>query len=676
MALAVPVGIAVIVIMLVVPMPSQLLDVLITANLTFALIVLGLTLRVRDPLDFSAFPSVLLVATMFRLALNVSATRLVLLHAYAGSVIEAFGHFVVGGSVVVGLVVFAILFIIQFVVITNGAGRVAEVGARFTLDAMPGKQMAIDADLNAGHISEAEARARRARIAREADFYGAMDGASKFVKGDAVAAAVITLINLIGGFIVGIVEHHLSVSQSIDTYSLLSVGDGLVSQIPALLLSISTGLMVTRSANDADFGLDLLRQIAHEPVAIQLAGGVIGALGLLPGLPMVPFVLVGGSVFAVGWRLRSRSASHVGSGDEPVVTESEAVPDALAADVVGVELLELQLGFELLDVLDPARGGDLLTRVKGLRRKLAGELGFLLPPVRTHDSLDVGPDEYRILIQDQVVGTGRIPRGRVLAMGQGLESLPGEAAVDPVFGLAARWIPPEAKTQAQVLGATVVDRSSVIVTHLAEVVRRHADELLTRQQVKEMLDALRQAAPVVVDELVSSQLPLGELQRVLRDLLAERVPVRNLAAIVEAVVDRARQTHEPDALLEAAREALGGAIGTRFATGGKLPVAYLVPELELRLVESLVSVDGRRSLGIAHEELRALRAEVAEAKQRAEAQGLDLVLVTMGAIRRPLWAVLARTPAELPVLALGEIGSSVDVVQMGVIGGVQQPAAL
>lgn len=365
----------------------------------------------------------------------------------------------------------------------------------------------------------------------------------------------------------------------------------------------------------------------------------------------------------------------MGSGDEPVVTESEAVPDALAADVVGVELLELQLGFELLDVLDPARGGDLLTRVKGLRRKLAGELGFLLPPVRTHDSLDVGPDEYRILIQDQVVGTGRIPRGRVLAMGQGLESLPGEAAVDPVFGLAACWIP-EAKTQAQVLGATVVDRSSVIVTHLAEVVRRHADELLTRQQVKEMLDALRQAAPVVVDELVSSQLPLGELQRVLRDLLAERVPVRNLAAIVEAVVDRARQTHEPDALLEAAREALGGAIGTRFATGGKLPVAYLVPELELRLVESLVSVDGRRSLGIAHEELRALRAEVAEAKQRAEAQGLDLVLVTMGAIRRPLWAVLARTPAELPVLALGEIGSSVDVVQMGVIGGVQQPAAL
>jgi len=675
MALAVPVGIAVIVMMLVVPMPSQLLDVLITANLTFALVVLGLTLRVRDPLDFSAFPSVLLVATMFRLALNVSATRLVLLDAYAGSVIEAFGHFVVGSSVVVGLVVFAILFVIQFVVITNGAGRVAEVGARFTLDAMPGKQMAIDADLNAGHISEAEARARRARISREADFYGAMDGASKFVKGDAVAAAVITLINLVGGFIVGVVQHHLSVGQAIDTYSLLSVGDGLVSQIPALLLSISTGLMVTRSANDADFGLDLLRQIAHEPVAIQLAGGVIGTLGLLPGLPTLPFLLVGGVVFVVGWRIARRSAAQTG-GAEPAAIETEMSTDASAGEVVGVELLELQLGFELLDVLDPARGGDLLGRVRGLRRKLAGELGFLLPPVRTHDSLELGPDEYRILVQDQVVAKGRIPRGRILAMGQGLESLPGEPTADPVFGLAARWIPPEAKTQAQVLGATVVDRSSVIVTHLAEVVRRHAADLLTRQQVKEMLDALRSASPVVVDELMASQLPLGELQRVLRDLLAERVPVRNLATIVEAVVDRARQTHEPDQLLEAAREALGGAIGSRFATGGRLAVAYLAPDLELRLAESAVSVDGRRALGIGHEEIRVLRQEVHALKERAEAQGLDLVLVTMGVIRRPLWAVLAGTAAEVPVLALSEIPASIEVMQMGVIGNVQQPATL
>lgn len=675
MALGVPIGIAVIVVMLVVPMPSQVLDVLITANLAFALVVLGVTLRVRDPLDFSAFPSVLLVATLFRLALNVSATRLVLLHAYAGAVIESFGHFVVGGSVVVGLVVFGILFVIQFVVITNGAGRVAEVGARFTLDAMPGKQMAIDADLNAGHISEAEARARRARIAREADFYGAMDGASKFVKGDAIAAAVITLINLVGGFIVGVVQHHLSVGQAIDTYSLLSVGDGLVSQIPALLLSISTGLMVTRSANDADFGLDLLRQVAREPVALQLAGGIIGVLGLLPGLPTLPFLVVGAAVFAVGWRLAQRTEA-ISAEDAGPIQEVSLSSDDTATGVVGVELLELQLGFELLDVLDPARGGDLLARVKGLRRKLAGELGFVLPPVRTHDALELGPDEYRILVQDTVVAKGRVPRGRVLAMGQGLDSLPGEPTTDPVFGLAARWIPPEAKTQAQVLGATVVDRSSVIVTHLAEVVRNHAAELLSRQQVKEMLDSLRAVAPVVVDELVSSQLPLGELQRVLRDLLAERVPVRNLAAIVEAVVDRSRQTHEPDQLLDAAREALGGAIGFRFAVDGRLAVAYLAAELELRLVESVISVDGRRALGVGHEEVRVLREEVRSLKERAEGEGLELVLLTMPTIRRPLWAVLARSPAEVPVLALNEIAPSIEVRQMGVIGYADQPATL
>ncbi len=675
MALAVPIGIAVIVIMLVVPMPSQLLDVLITANLTFALVILGLTLRVRDPLDFSAFPSVLLVATMFRLALNVSATRLVLLNAYAGAVIESFGHFVVGGSVVVGLVVFAILFIIQFVVITNGAGRVAEVGARFTLDAMPGKQMAIDADLNAGHISEAEARARRARIAKEADFYGAMDGASKFVKGDAIAAAAITVVNLVGGFIVGVVQHHLSVSQAIDTYSLLSVGDGLVSQIPALLLSISTGLMVTRSANDADFGLDLLRQILNEPVALQLAGAVIAVLGLLPGLPFVPFVLVGLSVVLLGWRARQRASGAEPTAAQPI-QEVPSAPETAVAEVVGVELLELQLGFELLDVLDAARGGDLLARVRGLRRKLAGELGFLLPPVRTHDALELGPDQYRILVQDQVVAQGRIPRGRILAMGEGLDSLPGEPTLDPVFGLAARWIPPEAKTQAQVLGATVVDRSSVIVTHLAEVVRRHADDLLTRQQVKEMLDALRAVAPVVVDELVSSQVPLGELQRVLRDLLAERVPVRNLAAIVEALVDRARTTHEPDALLEAVREALGGAIGSRFAVNGRLPVVYLASELELHLAESLVTVEGRRSLGVGLGELRSLREQVRAHKELAEQQGLDVVLVTMPLIRRALWSALAATPAELPVLSVAEIPSSLEILQMGVIGHVEQPATL
>jgi len=667
LALAVPIGIAVIVVMLVVPIPSQLLDILITANITFALVVLGVSLRVTDPLEFAAFPSVLLIATMFRLALNVSATRLVLLHAYAGSVIESFGHFVVGGSVVVGLVVFAILFIIQFVVITSGAGRVAEVGARFTLDAMPGKQMAIDADLNAGHIDEAEARRRRARISKEADFYGAMDGASKFIKGDAIAAAVITVINLIGGFIVGVVQHHMSITQSIDTYSLLSVGDGLVSQIPALLLSIATGLVVTRTSNDADFGLDLLQQLLRQSVALQIAGGIIGTLGLLPGLPKLPFLLVGGAVFFVGWRVSKKPEQPQETAD---LLTQVAAPET-AQDVVGVEILELELGFELLDVVDPTKGGDLLERVKGLRRKLAGELGFVLPPVRTHDNLDIGPTEYVIKIAETEISRGKVPRDRVLAIGDNLDALPGEETIDPVFGLRARWIPPDCKTQAQVLGATVVDRSSVIVTHLSEVVQHNAGSLLTRQQTKEMLDALKRVAPVVVDELNSAQVAMGDIQRVLRELLDERVPVRNLPAIVEAIVDRYRISKEPDALLDAAREALGGAISSTFAQDGMLAVVYLSSQIEMRFAESLVTVDGRRVLGIGMEEIVHLREEIRAAKLRAEIEGHEPVLVCMPAIRRALFQTLRAGDASIPVLAVRELAPSLKLIQIGVIGDVQ-----
>jgi flagellar biosynthesis protein FlhA len=667
LALAVPIGIAVMVVMLVVPIPSQLLDILITANITFALVVLGVSLRVTDPLEFSAFPSVLLIATMFRLALNVSATRLVLLHAYAGAVIESFGHFVVGGSVVVGLVVFAILFIIQFVVITSGAGRVAEVGARFTLDAMPGKQMAIDADLNAGHINEAEARLRRARVSKEADFYGAMDGASKFIKGDAVAAAVITVINLIGGFVVGVVQHHMSITQSIDTYSLLSVGDGLVSQIPALLLSIATGLVVTRTSNDSDFGLDLLQQLLRQSVALKIAGGIIGAIGLLPGLPTFPFLLVGGTVFFIGWRVSNKTEQP----PEAVETMTQVAAPETAQDVVGVEILELELGFELLDVVDPAKGGDLLERVKGLRRKLAGELGFVLPPVRTHDNLDIGPTEYVIKIAETEISRGKVPKDRVLAIGDNLDTLPGEDTVDPVFGLRARWIPPDCKTQAQVLGATVVDRSSVIVTHLSEVVQHNAGSLLTRQQTKEMLDALKRVAPVVVDELNSAQVPMGDIQRVLRELLDEQVPVRNLPAIVEAIVDRYRTSKEPDALLDASREALGGAISSSFAQDGMLAVVYLSSQIEMHFAESLVTVDGRRVLGIGMDEIVYLRDEVRAAKLRAEIEGHEPVLVCMPAIRRALFQTLRSGDTSIPVLAVRELAPSLKLIQIGVIGDVQ-----
>jgi flagellar biosynthesis protein FlhA len=532
---------------------------------------------------------------------------------------------------------------------------------------MPGKQMAIDADLNAGHIDEAEARRRRSRISKEADFYGAMDGASKFIKGDAIAAAVITVINLIGGFIVGVVQHHLSVTQSIDTYSLLSVGDGLVSQIPALLLSIATGLVVTRTSNDADFGLDLLQQLLRQSVALQIAGGIIGTLGLLPGLPKLPFLLVGGVVFFIGWRVSKKPEQPQETAD---VLTQVAAPET-AQDVVGVEILELELGFELLDVVDPTKGGDLLERVKGLRRKLAGELGFVLPPVRTHDNLDIGPTEYVIKIAETEISRGKVPRDRVLAIGDNLDALPGEETIDPVFGLRARWIPADCKTQAQVLGATVVDRSSVIVTHLSEVVQHNAGSLLTRQQTKEMLDALKRVAPVVVDELNSAQVAMGDIQRVLRELLDERVPVRNLPAIVEAIVDRYRTSKEPDALLDAAREALGGAISSTFAQDGMLAVVYLSSQIEMRFAESLVTVDGRRVLGIGMEEIVHLREEIRAAKLRAEIEGHEPVLVCMPAIRRALFQTLRAGDASIPVLAVRELAPSLKLIQIGVIGDVQ-----
>ncbi|MGC8464998.1 MAG: flagellar biosynthesis protein FlhA [Acidimicrobiales bacterium] len=665
-ALAVPLAVILIVVMLVVPLPSFLLDFLITTNITFAMIVLVVAMRVKDPLEFSAFPSVLLIATMFRLALNVSATRLVLLRGYAGAVIESFGHFVVGGSVVVGLVIFLILFIIQFVVITNGAGRVAEVGARFTLDAMPGKQMAIDADLNAGHIDEHEARRRRSHIAREADFYGAMDGASKFVKGDSIAAVVITMINLLGGFVVGVVQKHLGVTQSIDTYSLLSVGDGLVSQIPALLMSVATGLVVTRSSNQEDFGLDLLLQLGRQGKALQIGGGVIGVLGLLPGLPKLPFLAVGATIFLLGRRADYRQNREVEQG-----TSVEAAPETPVVESdsaqVNVEALELELSLDLLDVVDTQIGGDLLDRIKGLRRKLAGELGVTLPPVRTRDNLSLSPGEYVIRVYEVEVGRGHAPAGRVLAMGDNLDSLPGELTLEPVFQIPAKWIPISARQQAIVLGATVVDRVSVIVTHLSEAVRRHAAELLSRQQVKEMLDALKVASPVVVEEMAQAQVSLGELQRVLRDLLEEDVPVRNLAPIIEGVVDRSRISKEPDQLLDAARSVLGASIANPYVIGGSIAVATIDAMSEERLLDGLRIVDGRQSLALNPTELAGLKRQVEDEKERATAQGFDLVLVCSTPLRRALRTLLRSVGCECAVLAVSEIPNTVRVVRIGTV---------
>ena len=555
--LGVPVGIVLIVVMLVVPLPAIVLDLLIALNITGGLLILLTAMFVHRPLDFAAFPAVILVMTLFRLALNVSATRLVLLDGYAGKVIDTFGHFVVGGSLIVGLIVFAILLVIQFVVITNGAGRVAEVGARFTLDAMPGKQMAIDADLNSGLIDDDEARRRRAEVHAEADFYGAMDGASKFVKGDAIAAIVITLVNLIGGFAIGVAQKGMSFGDAISTYSLLSVGDGLVSQIPALLLSVATGLIVTRATSDGDMGSDIIRQLG-QPEDPAPGGRLRRVLAVPdPGpaedpvhhrrRPDAPLVQPGpqGGGRARGHRdRRSRRCPHSDS------------PEMLAAEIQ-VDPLGLELSADIIDLVDPSAGGDLLERVKALRRKVAADIGIVVPPVRTRDNLELPLRTYAIKLFGIEVARGEAPPGTVLAIGEFLGSLPGEPTTEPVFGLDAKWIPAELRSQAELSGATVVDRASVITTHLAEVVTTHAARLLGREDVKLLTDVVKRTHPVVVEELTPAQLSLGEVQRVLQTLLDESVSVRDLVRIYEALSLRAQATKDLDQLVEAARNALG-----------------------------------------------------------------------------------------------------------------------
>jgi flagellar biosynthesis protein FlhA len=665
-----------IVVMMVVPLPTAVLDVLIAANITFALTIVLVSMYVQRPLDFAVFPSLLLVATLFRLALNVSATRLVLLNGFAGKVIDAFGHFVIGGSLVIGLVIFLILVVIQFVVITNGAGRVAEVGARFTLDAMPGKQMAVDADLNAGLIDEDEARRRRSEIAAEADFYGAMDGGSKFVKGDAVAGIVITIINLIGGFVVGVMQRGMSPADAMTTYSLLTVGDGLVSQIPALLLSVATGLVVTRSASRGDMGSDVAAQFGKQRRAMQIAGSAAIGLCLIPGLPKLPFLLVGGGLLVIA----QRSPKEVDPQQQEVLATAAPTapapdsPEAIMSDM-RVDPLELTLAADLLDLVDIANGGDLLDRIRALRRKVALELGIVLPPVRTRDSLDLGPSEYAIQVGGVEFGRGQAPPGAVLAIGEDLDTLPGQPATEPVFGLAGKWIPVELRFQAELGGATVVDRSSVIVTHLAEVVRQNAGRLLGREDVRALTDALKRTHPVVVEELTPAALSLGEVQRVLRALLDEEVSVRDLPRIFEALSLAAKDSSGSDHLLEAARQALGPAIAAQYTVDGVLPVLALEPRLEHRMLESLRNAEGGVVLALDAGGVETLIGSTQRLVIGAEEQGRSPVLVCSPQLRAPLRRVTKVAVPRLPVLSYAEVTSAARIETIGVVSSVEPALA-
>ncbi len=664
--LAVPVGIVFIVVMLVVPLPAMLLDLLIAFNITAALLVLLTAMFVKRPLDFASFPAVILVLTLFRLALNVSATRLVLLDGFAGKVIDTFGHFVVGGSLIVGIIVFTILLIIQFVVITNGAGRVAEVGARFTLDAMPGKQMAIDADLNSGLIDENEARRRRTEVHQEADFYGSMDGASKFVKGDAIAAIIITLVNLVGGFGVGMAQKGMSFGDAVHTYSLLTIGDGLVSQIPALLLSVATGLIVTRQSGDNDMGSDIMRQMGANRMPLRVSGSAAFALCLIPGLPKIPFLIAGGIMLIASTRVVDEPDPAVEAAAAAELAPPSDSPEMLASEIL-VDPLGLELAADMIDLVDPAAGGDLLDRVKALRRKVAGDIGIVVPPVRTRDNIELPMHHYAIKLFGVEVARGEAPAGTVLAIGDMLGALPGTPTVEPVFGLEAKWIPASMRHQAELGGATVVDRASVITTHLAEVVTSQAARLLGREDVKILTDMVKRSHPVVVEELTPVQLSLGEVQRVLQSLLDEKVSIRDLVQIFEALSLKAPVTHDLDGLVEAARNTLGPAIVAPYVVDSTVHVISLEPALEQRMLEALRGTEHGPVIALDPTLGQQVLMDITRLATDAENQNLRPVLTCAPQIRPALRRMIRPTFDRLPVLSYPELLGAGNVRSLGVV---------
>jgi flagellar biosynthesis protein FlhA len=666
------VGVVLIVSMLVIPLPSALIDLFITLNISGALAIVVVTMYLQKALDFSAFPSLLLLTTLFRLAINVSVTRLILTKGNAGGVVQAFGEFVVGGNVVIGLVIFLILVVIQFVVVTNGSGRVAEVAARFTLDAMPGRQMAIDADLNAGLITDQEARSRREEIAQEADFYGSMDGASKFVRGDATAAVIITLINLIGGIVVGVVQKGMPFTDATHTFSLLTIGDGLAAQIPALLISVATGIIVTRSASDDDLGSDLTTQILRQHKAPMVAGGVICAFALVPGLPKLPFIFIGLCFLAIGWAVRNGMPGK--AQDKPAVEEAEKAALPVSKDAVLGELpldaLELGIGFGLVPMVDKRSGGSLVRRVSAIRRQIASELGMVIPAVRIHDEIGLDSHEYVVKVRGSEVARGRLMAGHQLAMdpGDAIGQIGGLPTTEPAFGLPAIWIGDGQRAEAEALGYTVVDGESVVVTHLTEVIRGHAAELLTRQDVRQLLDQLKQSNQAVVDEVVPEVLSLGELQRVLQSLLSEGVSIRDLGAIVESVGDKARLTRDTGLLAEYARQALGRSIvAPHIDAEQRLRAFTLDPAIEQEVATSITQTSDGEYLAMDPSRAQAVVVALRHHVEEGAARGARPVLLCSARVRRHLRRLVAQAIPQLAVCSYNEIAPGISVETIGVI---------
>ena len=675
--IGVPIGVLAVLAMIVLPLPPMALDILFTFNIALSVVIMMTVFYVSRPVEFGVFPTVLLVATLLRLALNVASTRVVLLNGHtgpgaAGRVIQAFGEFVIGGNFAVGVVVFIILTIINFVVVTKGSGRISEVSARFTLDSMPGKQMAIDADLNAGLITQDEARARRADVRAEADFYGSMDGASKFVRGDAVAGILILLINILGGLAIGTIGHGLPIAEAGKTYTLLTIGDGLVTQIPALLLSTAVALIVTRMSRAQDMGGELTKQLFGHPKALGVAGGLLGVMGLVPGMPNLAFLFMAAACGATAYAVAKRRAQPAAEVVAPAAKQAAANNETRELswdDVKPVDLIGLEVGYRLVPLVDKRQSGDLLARVRGVRRKLSQDLGFLVPAVHIRDNLDLAPNVYRINLGGVPVGESIIYPDRELAINPGrvFGAIQGIATKDPAFGMDAVWIEPSARDHAQTLGYTVVDPSTVIATHLSFIVQAHAHEILGHEEVQHLLNTLAKTAPKLVEDFVPRVVPLSTLVRVMQGLLAERVPIRNMRTIIETLAEHAPKSQDAAALQGHVRVALGRQIVQDIAgVSAELPVITLEPDLEKLLQTSLAGNAANPGLepGLAER----LQQRLAEAARRQETAGEPAVLLVPPQLRHTLARFTRSSVPNLHVLAWNEIPDNRKVRLVSAVG--------
>ncbi len=673
-ALTAPLFIVMVLSMMVLPLPPLALDLLFTFNIALALMVMMVAAHMIRPLDFAAFPTVLLVTTLLRLSLNVASTRVVLMEGHtgagaAGQVIESFGHFLIGGNFAVGLIVFAILVVINFIVVTKGAERIAEVGARFALDAMPGKQMAIDADLNAGLIDETEAKRRRSEVGEEADFFGSMDGASKFVRGDAVAGILILLINIVGGLIIGIAQHGLSVSQAAESYILLAVGDALVAQIPALLISVAAAMVVSRVGKQHDIGTQIRNQVFNSPGALSVTAGIVGVLGLIPGMPNAVFLVIAGAIGWFAWWLRQRQRLLAAQGEEAPAPQPAPNGEASWDDLQPVDTLGLEVGYRLIALVDKERQGDLLTRIKGVRKKFAQDVGFLPPPVHIRDNLELKPSAYRLTLRGAVVGEGEAFPGMWLAINPGgaTQQLPGTRVVDPAFGLPAVWIEERQREQAQMAGFTVVDCATVVATHLSHLMQVHAARLLGRVETQALVEHVTKLAPKLIEDVVPKMVGIATVQKVLQLLLEEGVHIRDLRGIVEALAEHAATVTDPAELARLTRMHLAPAIVNQiYGPVRELDVIALEPELERLVTQALTSPHGAvLDPGVAE----SLTREAANTARHQEDMGHPACLLVPDAIRSTMARLLRRAAPRLRVLSHSEIPETHSIRIGSIIGG-------